>query len=285
MSRVLDIDLLRSFHAVARFGRFNTAADHLGKSTSAVSVHIRRLEEIAGARLLERDNQGVVLTPRGRQFILDSMALLAEHDRLLAALGAAPLEGRVRFGIPEEYAGRFVGELLPLFAVEHPGVELDIEVASSETLSVLFDRQRLDAVVTVTPGTVPSAGALLSEARPVWVAGKDFRALSNPVLPLALHATGCPYREAAITALKEDGRCWRPVVSTSNSEAITRAVAGGFAVALMDRGHLPEGLLVVPERFGLPQVPTCRIVYRSHEGNAAQGRLGDALRLFFRAKG
>lgn len=279
--RVLDIDLLRTFHTVARLGRFKAAAAHLNKSTSAISVHIQHLEEIAGARLLERDNQRVVLTPRGRQFIIESGPLLAEHDRLLSALTIAPIGGKVRLGIPEEYAGRFLKEFLPLFAMEHPGIELEVEAASSETLTAMLEKQRLDAAVTVVGERSAPADGAIAKVHPVWAAGKDMRALSDAMLPVALHAAGCPYHDTAVKALKSDGRPWRAVLTSGNSSAITTAVESGLAVAIMDGSRLPDGLVAIPARFGLPALPVFRIAYRGHGNNEAELCIRDAITLFF----
>lgn len=281
MARVLDIDLLRTFHAVARLGRFKAAAAHLGKSTSAVSVHIQRLEEMAGAQLLERDNQGVVLTLRGRQFVTETGALLAEHDRVLTSLTTAPIGGKVRLGIPEEYAGKFLAELLPLFTMQHPAIELEVEAASSEALTAMMKKQRLDAALTVVGEHDGPADGAVAKVRSVWVAGTDTRALSGPVLPVALHAAGCPYRDAAIAALKADGRPWRAVLTSSNSAVIATAVKSGMAVALMDGSRLQEGVAAVPERYGLPALPVFRIVYRSHGNENAELCLRAAIMRFF----
>jgi DNA-binding transcriptional LysR family regulator len=281
MARSLDIDLLKTFHAVAHLGQFKAAAAHLGKSTSAVSVHIQRIEEIAGTQLLERDNQGVILTPRGRQFIAESVAFLAEHDRLLSALTAVPVSGKVRLGVPEEYAGRFLRELLPLFTREHPAIELEVEAASSETLTARLEKKRLDAAVTVVDERAGSSDGAIASVHPVWVAGNDMRALSAKVLPVAVHATGCPYREVAIAALESCERPWRCVLTSGSSSAIATAVESGLAVALMDRSRLPDGLSAIPSSFGLPALPRFRVVYSGHGSSNAELCLRDAIIRFF----
>ncbi len=108
MSANLDIELLRTFHAILRFGRFLAAASHLNRSPSAVSTHVRRLEELAGGRLFERDNQSVRLTPLGQRFQRQTAELLETHDRVLAGLRRREEPLRVRFGISEEYAGKLL---------------------------------------------------------------------------------------------------------------------------------------------------------------------------------
>lgn len=205
----------------------------------------------------------------------------SDGDRVLTSLTTAPIGGKVRLGIPEEYAGKFLAELLPLFTMQHPAIELEVEAASSEALTAMMKKQRLDAALTVVGEHDSPADGAVAKVRLVWVAGTDTRALSGPVLPVALHAAGCPYRDAAIAALKGDGRPWRAVLTSSNSAAIATAVKSGMAVALMDGSRLPEGVAAVPERYGLPALPVFRIVYRSHGNENAELCLRAAIMRFF----
>lgn len=278
--RSLDIDLLRTFHTIARLGRFKDAATHLGKSTSAVSVHVQRLEEITGVRLFERDNQGAVVSARGRQLLNESVGLLAEHDRVLAALSRAPVTGRVRLGIPEEYAGGFLKQCLPLFVMENPGIELEVEAASSASLTAMFEKKRLDTTVAVTARN-RDVGTVLAEIQPVWVVGRSMQALSQMTIPVALHAEGCPYREEAISSLRRSGRAWRTVVTSGNSAAIMAAVESGMAIAVAGNARLPDTLTVVPASFDLPSLPASLVVYRAHCESEVDACLGLALGRYF----
>ncbi|HBO7012223.1 TPA: LysR family transcriptional regulator, partial [Pseudomonas aeruginosa] len=135
MSANLDIELLRTFHAILRFGRFLAAASHLNRSPSAVSTHVRRLEELAGGRLFERDNQSVRLTPLGQRFQRQTAELLETHDRVLAGLRRREEPLRVRFGISEEYAGKLLGRLLPRLGAELPALELEVLTDASGRLA------------------------------------------------------------------------------------------------------------------------------------------------------
>jgi len=282
--RTLDIDLLRTFHTIARLGRFKDAAAYLGKSTSAVSVHVQRLEEVAQARLFERDNQGVVLSVRGRELLKETAALLAEHDRIVAALRSAPVTGKIRLGIPEEYAGTFIKQGLPLFAMEHSGIELHVEAASSASLLAMFERERLDTVISVEEKPTDD-GIILTQIQPVWAVGRDLQALSQEPLPVALHGDGCPYRELALSSLKQSGRAWRTVVASENSAAIMAAMESGLAIAAAADARLPDTLSMVPPSYGLPSIPTCTVMYRAHQEREADTCLRKALVRYFDAPG
>lgn len=149
MSANLDIELLRTFHAILRFGRFLAAASHLNRSPSAVSTHVRRLEELAGGRLFERDNQSVRLTPLGQRFQRQTAELLETHDRVLAGLRRREEPLRVRFGISEEYAGKLLGRLLPRLGAELPALELEVLTDASGRLAGRLRRGQLDLALLV----------------------------------------------------------------------------------------------------------------------------------------
>lgn len=126
MRPTLDIDLLRTFHAIARLGKFRAAAAFVNRSPAAVSVHIQRLEQLAGGRLLERDNQSVALTPLGNRLLASTLVLLNAHDDILRELQGAPLSGHIKLGLPDEYASHVIRHILPRFADSFPAVELEV---------------------------------------------------------------------------------------------------------------------------------------------------------------
>ena len=148
MSANLDIELLRTFHAILRFG-FLAAASHLNRSPSAVSTHVRRLEELAGGRLFERDNQSVRLTSLGQRFQRQTAELLETHDRVLAGLRRREEPLRVRFGISEEYAGKLLGRPLPRLGAELPALELEVLTDASGRLAGRLRRGQLDLALLV----------------------------------------------------------------------------------------------------------------------------------------
>lgn len=151
MTAILDIDLIRTFHAVARIGKFSAAADHLHKSPAAVSVHIQRLEAVAGGRLLNRDNQSVSLTALGQRLLVATTELLSTHDRVLADLHGTRLAGRITLGVPDEYADHVIRDILPTFAAAWPNVVLELKTAPSYALRDLVQRGKLQAAVIAQP--------------------------------------------------------------------------------------------------------------------------------------
>ena len=259
MAEAIDIELLRTFHGIVRFGQFLAAASFLNKSPSAVSLHVRRLEALAGGRLLERDNQAVSLTPLGRRFALQSAELLRLHDRLLAGFTAPVASGRVRLGISEEYAGAVLGCTLPHLTADFPYIELEVETGASGRLNTRLQRGQPDMALLVAPVDVaaPQMHCIktFGITQPVWVAAHDYiQDLAKPV-PLALHGKGCPYRSVAVDALTRQGRRWRVVIMSAGVTALETAIEAGLAIGIVDRTQARQGMRVLTVADGFPELP------------------------------
>lgn len=259
MAETLDIELLRTFQAVVRFGQFLAASSFLNKSPSAVSLHVRRLEALAGGRLLERDNQTVSLTPLGRRFALQSAELLLLHDRLLAGFTAPAASGRVRLGISEEYAGALLGCTLPHLAADFPHIELEVETGSSGRLQSRLQRGQLDIALLVEPVDGAPADSHCVQTfgltQPVWVAAHDYTPDFAKPVPLALHGKGCPYRSVAIDALTRQGRRWRAVIMSAGVTALETAIEAGLAIGIVDRAQVRQGMRILTTADGFAELP------------------------------
>ena len=259
MQSTLDIDLLRTFQAVVRFEQFLAAATFLNRSPSAVSLHIRRLEDITGGRLLERDNQTVTLTPLGRRFALQSAELLQMHDRMLAGYNAPSVSGKVRLGISEEYAGALLQCTLPPLSEGFPHVELEVETASSGRLHNQLQRGQMDLALVVELLDAQNAGEpplfRFGTTEPVWVAAHSYRADPAKPLPLALHGNGCPYRSVALDALTRLGRPWRTMVMSAGTSALEATICAGLVIGIVDRDRVSPQMRILTEEDGLPTLP------------------------------
>lgn len=257
MLPTLDIELLRTFHAVARLNQFRAAASQVNKSPAAVSVHIQRLETIAGGRLFNRDNQSVSLTPLGERLLMTTRNLLRAHDHIIDELRATPLKGHIKLGVPDEYAAYVIRDILPSFNVNYPGVVLEIMTAPSFTLRSLVEQDRLDIAITVCSAQARCDGLLLTATTPVWVGGMTLKIVRDAPLPLALHATHCPYSEAMTTSLSDAGRDWRIILTRPSASAIEACVETGLAISVVDRARVKPTMRILED---LPKIPTHEVM-------------------------
>lgn len=283
MATTLDIDLLRTFHAVVRIGKFSAAAEQLHKSPAAVSVHIQRLEAVAGGRLLNRDNQSISLTALGRRLLNSTAELLRTHDQVLAELHGPDLAGRITLGVPDEYAAHVIRDILPMFSAAWPNVVLELRTGPSHALRELVQRGKLQAaVVAQAEGTLgPDAERLLSTT-PVWVGPMNAAVVLRDPLPLAAHALQCPYREAMVESLKASGLRSRIILESHSNQAVKACVEAGLAISVIDRAKVTERMQILE---GLPAIPDHDILFvrsPASAGDAAVTLLARAMRQSFR---
>jgi DNA-binding transcriptional LysR family regulator len=283
MSVILDIELIRTFHAVARIGKFSAAAEQLHKSPAAVSVHIQRLETVAGGRLLNRDNQAVSLTALGKRLLVSTTELLTTHDRVLADLHGTRLAGRITLGVPDEYADHVIRDILPTFTAAWPNVILELRTAPSYALREQVQRGKLQAAVLAQPMNESGAEAeVLTTTTPVWVGA--IHSTANPAEPLALavHAAQCPYRQAMMQALREAGHRLRIVLESPSNQAVKACVEAGLAISLIDRARVTEHMRILD---GLPVIADHAVVFMrslASRGDEAIDLLGQAMQQRFR---
>lgn len=283
MTAILDIDLIRTFHAVARIGKFSAAAEQLHKSPAAVSVHIQRLEAVAGGRLLNRDNQSVSLTALGKRLLVATTELLSTHDRVLADLHGTRLAGRITLGVPDEYADHVIRDILPTFAAAWPNVVLELKTAPSYALRDLVQRGKLQAAVVAQPkGALSAEAQVLVSTTPVWVGPVNTTVASMEPLPLAVHAAQCPYRQAMMEALRQSGRRIRVVLESPSTQAVKACVEAGLAISLIDRARVTDAMRILED---LPAIAEHEVVFMRAQaslGDEAVSLLARAMQQYFR---
>lgn len=283
MTAILDIDLLRTFHAVVRVGKFSAAAEQLHKSPAAVSVHIQRLEAVAGGRLLNRDNQSVSLTVLGKRLLISTTELLRSHDQALADLHGTDLAGRITLGVPDEYASHVIRDILPTFSAAWPNVVLELRTGPSYALRELIQRGKLQAaVIAQCEGNLGPDTERLMSTTPVWVGPVSTAVALDDPLPLAAHALKCPYREAMVELLRASGRRSRIILESHSNQAVKACVEAGLAISVIDRVKVTERMRILE---GLPAIPDHDIVFmrsQASRGDEAVELLARAMQKSFR---
>lgn len=255
----LQTDLLRSFVAVVDLGGYTKAGDTLGRSQPAVSLQMRRLEELAGAPLFVPKSRNVELTEDGQLLLRYARDILRLNDEVAAILRGSSLSGVLRVGLPTDYAVRFLQGSITQYMRRNQGVTIDIHCDISPAILHKLDEDELDIAIAMT--TVERT-RFLSRAwveRPIWAAahGLSVRKL-NPV-PLAVHPEGCAYRERMIQALRSAGRPWRIVYSDPGITGLQNAVQNGIAVSALTGPTLLDGMRVLGEEDGFPQLDEIRV--------------------------
>lgn len=262
----LDLELLRSFQAVAQAGSLAAAADLRHRTVGALSMQVKRLEDVLGARLLERGPRGMSLTATGEALLQESRELMRHHDAMMSRFTGRGLAGKVRLGMPEDYARELLTGVLPEFIASHPDVLLEAVTATSGELARQISRSKIAlAVVLDRPYPLPG-GEALWQTSPVWVGPRIGSLTDRPSIPLALHEVDCPYRELAIEALEAAGAPWHAVFTSTSIHAVENAVEAGLALSVIDRERVTPAMRELGPEEGLPVLRPCtaRLHYAKH---------------------
>jgi DNA-binding transcriptional LysR family regulator len=246
----LDIDLLRSFAAVADTGSFTAAAELVARTQSAVSVQVKRLEESVGRRVFERTSRSLALTPAGEVLLGYARRILALNDESVRRITEPPVAGEIRLGITEYFVPNELPAILARFAAIHPEVRLEVRMGHSRDMRAALSRGELDvAIVRLAPRE--RERAIWTEPQ-VWAAPEGFDAARGTVLPLALLSAPCVLREHAIESLRRLKRPCKVVFTGSSVASVQAAVRAGLGVTILPRSSLLPGMQVLPKGRSFP---------------------------------
>jgi DNA-binding transcriptional LysR family regulator len=152
MPAMLDLDQLRTFVAIAESGSFTRAADVVHKTQSAVSMQMRRLEERIGKPIFTRDGRASRLSEEGERLLGYARRMVRLSDETVAAFDDTELSGSVRLGTPDDYADRFLPEILARFARSNPRVEVSVVCEPSLTLMDMSRRGEIELAIVTNCG-------------------------------------------------------------------------------------------------------------------------------------
>lgn len=265
----LPLDALRTFATAADCGSFTSAAKRVHLSQAAVSMQIKRLEELLGRKLFTRQGRGVALTEEGGLLLQYAHKIVHTHDEALAALQAPEMAGVVRFGAPEDYASLYLPPILKGFAAGHPRVHVELRCDTSSALLEVMHAGELDlAVTTQAFAPAPGEGECVHYESIKWVASPEFPLplVRDVELPLALFHPGCLYRRWALEALEGVGQLYRVVCSSVSIAPVLAAVRAGMAVAPVAQSIPVPGLQYVSPDAGLPVLPRACVVLHQASG-------------------
>jgi DNA-binding transcriptional LysR family regulator len=274
LTRHLDLDLLRCFARVAETRSFTRAGDQLGRTQSAVSLQIKRLEGLVGRTLIDRTTRAVSLTRDGELLLSHARSILKAHDAAWADLLEPDVAGLVRLGVPEDFATAHLSDVLSAFAEAHPKVELEVTCDLTLNLLERFEAGGYDLVlVKREPGT-PERGVRVWREPLVW-AGRDRSILpdgDSPV-PLVVSPQPCVYRKRAIEALESVGRRWRIAYTSTSLAGAQAAMRAGLGISVLPREMVPASLAALAPGTGLPALAETEIALIQSAQMSAAARL------------
>ena len=275
--QTLDLALLRTLLAAVESGSFAAAARRVGRSESAVSLQLKRLEEQIGEPLFVRAGKQMTLTGAGARLVEYARRLLDLNDEALSAMSENAIDGTVTLGVPHDVAETWLPAVIAGFRRSHPSATLKvIEGRSAVLLSRLADHQ-LDLAVVFSAGT--PANALWSANLPmVWIGRNDFNLKKNEPLQLAAFDPPCFFRAAAIASLEGADIDWSIGYASNTLPDLWSAVKLGLGIAVRTPAAVPAGLAILDGKHGLPDLPPFHV---SLCGSAIESKrpIADRLRI------
>jgi DNA-binding transcriptional LysR family regulator len=256
----LEPDLLRAFVAVAETGSFTAAAEVVGRSQSAVSQKILRLEDILQMRVFDRTSRSLSLTCDGERVLVAGKRLLAHYESFMQELRDPPKVPLLRLGISENLVQTQLPRLLSRFSNLHPDVQLELTTTASEELLAEYEARRLDIVIAKRrKDGSPHPGRVVWREPLVWIAGPDYRMDDRRPVRLVMMRPPCIYRGVMTEALDAIGREWVTACTASNLIGIEAAVLGGLGVTVLGKSFVQNGMKILPPSERWPALPVAEV--------------------------
>ncbi|WP_119272361.1 LysR family transcriptional regulator [Taklimakanibacter deserti] len=256
MQPPIDLRLLVTFVHAAHSGSLSATAVQVGRTQSAVTMQMQRLEEIVGQSLLHRSGSGVRLTGGGERFLAYAERILKIHDEALSAFSNRGLRGSLIFGSPEDYLIAFFPTLLKTFGAIHPDVEIKVVSAPTVELLTLLASRQIDLALISTLNLADPRGVVRAESL-VWVGSKPTLELHGfgDTVPLALPASNAMDHRAACDAMDRARMKYKISYASNSIAGLVGVARSGLAISVMTQEAVPSDLFILDKPLpGLPRL-------------------------------
>ncbi len=253
-----DLELLRTFVAIAEAGGFTRAGERLYLTQSTISLQVKKLEEMAGKRLFHRSARRVDLTHEGEVLLGYARRILELTEEAQARIAVPEVEGVVRVGIPEDFANRHLPKVLARFSRAHEKVQLQVTCDLSMKLMEGLARKELDLIlVKRTP--LGDSGVPVWREPLVWAASTDYAVERMDPLPLIAFPHGCIYRRLMLEQLEKSGRRWWISYVSPSLAGLQAALRAGLGMTILARSCVPRECRIVEATADLPPLPVTEL--------------------------
>lgn len=268
----LPTDLLRAFVSIIDLGGYTRAADALGRTQPAVSLQMKRLEELLDAKLLLHEGRELKLTEEGEALAVYARQLLRLNDEAVARLKGRQAKGQLRVGLPTDFSVAFLQEAISGFTGAQEKVTMSIICDLSRKVLDLLHADELDIAIALLAREKNPYLVRSWEERPIWAVARDVNVNRQQPVPLVTHPEGCEYRRRMTAALRSEGRDWRIAYTTPDIGGLQRAVSSGMGVTALTRKTLLADMRLLNARDGFPVMEPIRIgMFYKHQRLSAAG--------------
>lgn len=252
-------DLLRTFVSIIDLGAYTKAGDVLGRTQPAISLQMRRLEELVGAPLIKQVGRSLMLTSEGEMLLSYAREMLRLNDEAASYFNRGKLTGVLRVGLPNDYAVAFLQGVITEYTRRHPEISLEICCGLSADILDRLRADELDLTIAMVNGERAQYLSRSWIERPIWAASESLRLDLMAGLPLAAHPEGCSYRARMIQALTAVQLRWRIAYTGPGISGLQNAVINGLGISALTRYTMLPGMRVLDEKDGLPPLAEIRV--------------------------
>jgi DNA-binding transcriptional LysR family regulator len=248
----LDLDTLRTLTVTHDLGGLAQAAEHLGRTPSAISLQMKRLQDDLAMPLFRKRGRGLALTEAGEVALTYARRMLALNDELLDTMQGANLAGHLRIGCPQDFAS-MLPSVLSHFALLYPRMQIELRIEGNGALADAVEKSQIDlAIVIGHEGR--SAAQKVGELEIVWIASSTFAPSPDQPLPLAVLGPQCAFRKCAIHRLEAQNKPHRIAATSPSLDGLWAALLGGLGITARTALNLPEGLVSAESPHNLPSL-------------------------------
>ena len=250
----LSMDLLRAFVSVAQFGSFTKAGELIGRSQPAVTLKIKRLEQLVDETLFTRTGKSLELSEAGESLYDYANQILALNDLAVSQFSKSEVAGKVRLGIPSEFATTLLPKIVSRFAKAYPNVTLEVNCELSKHLLTKAGKAKHDLILALGDESSDKNSDFIKNDDLVWVASNAKNPLKVEVMPLIVAAEGCIYRQRAIQRLDRSELPWQIVYTNPDLTGIQYAIQEGLGVTVLAKSTVPDNLQVIGQSPRFPDL-------------------------------
>ncbi|MBX2858418.1 MAG: LysR family transcriptional regulator [Cellvibrionaceae bacterium] len=264
----LPIDVLRAFVAISQLGGFTQAGEQLGRSQPAISLQIKRLEDLVGKALFVRNGPNVGLTEHGRTLLGYAEKILSLNDEAFSKIDNALISGKVRLGIPSEFATTLLPKIVSRFVRAHPNVTLDVHCDLSKNLFTKSGQRNHDLILALHDKHNQAGHQYVKTDEMVWVASQTYKVDLQTSISLIAAPNGCIYRKRAVARLEQSNRPWQIIYTNPDLSGIQAAIEEGLGITVLARSTVPGTLKILKPSAHLPRLGKMGIsLVKTHKNN------------------
>lgn len=266
MIKNISIEALRSFVTIAELGSFTQAGDKLARSQSAISLQIKKLEELLGQQIFHRKGHNFELTSAGEILMRYAVQILQLNDKALGELESKNIVGKVRLGIPSEFATSLLPKIVGSFARKNPQITLEVICDLSRNLNQDLKQKKYDLILLINEHPEEQNKPDVKRDKLVWVAARGFSNHDSTLpVPLIVAPEGCIYRKRAIQQLDQAGIAWQIIYTIMDLSGIKSAIEEGLGITVIAESTVPDSLKIIPSPANSQELDNIGITLLSAE--------------------